>query len=579
MKIIVFILSLVIIILNNYTFSQSKTPYEKKVEDIYCRFFRALEIDESIILTAKKTGDWELILSSKEFSYAANSLNKTVFLASMMSLDAQMKEAEKLKNDIDFKKQKEENERLALEQKNQKELNRYSDLEKIKNDINSHFSKWVKKGEFENNDDYQVRINNKEKTINKITYYIVNKRVNLLHDNYQRYYIELKNYDPDKQFYPVILVRRIYNEEDQLDTYQDKNVTINDTLLVNIEFAKKIKQKSTSDRFNIGSDVSIIWLDNRSIFFSRNINNWIINSNGFFFPKKYSLFEEYIHSLNTLNTSLDKLILNTNDLGLQEYFPNNYIIDFAKSAIKTIDFNSDIRRDKIIKQADKLSIQQNKLEAYQLFQEANQILYTDDVKSKISEIEPIVIREQEELIESAKKDENNGEISSSIEKLETADKLKTKDELITKINSLKIERDKSLIKYKLIDSILKIAELEKLNFYNEIGKQRSALDELKDGYGQKYLFCTTKIESKIYPLWSQIENSNSEVNYEGERRVRFDKSTDLLQKIDEFRNELKKYSKFEINLKKALIEKDKKYLKIFKEEDENLIVETIIKTN
>ena len=63
------------------------------------------------------------------------------------------------------------------------------------------------------------------------------------------------------------------------------------------------------------------------------------------------------------------------------------------------------------------------------------------------------------------------------------------------------------------------------------------------------------------------------------REVWNDESQVFIQKINEFRNELNKNSKFEIAVQKALIEKDKKYLKIFKEDDVNTIIETVIKTN
>ena len=582
MKKITSILILTFVCLFNTSYSQTKTPYEKQVDQIMTEMCKAIGVDNTLLQLAIKMNDWDIVRTSQDFAFKCKLLDQNELKAIVVATQFRLKEAEKLKIDEDFKKkiEKEEKEKQAIELKNQKDLIKYSDLTQIKEEIYSYFNNWVNKGEFETNIDYQARMDNKEIIINRITYYFVSKRVNSLRENCNRYYLELKKYDPDKQFYAINLVRRIYNEIDkgQLNTYYDENIPINDTLIVSIEFAKRIKEESTKDRFNIGSDVDIIWFCNKAIFFSQNINNWVINSNGFFFPKYYSLFEEYKHTINMSNTSLDKLILNTNELGLQEHFPSNYVIDFGKLGIKTIDFNLDIKRDKIIKQANRLSIHEDKLEAFELYQEANKILFTDDVKSKIDEIEPIVIERQKELIESAKEYENNGNISASIEKLEIANKLITKEEISKKINALKQEYFESLKKYKVLDSIFSLASIEKSNLFKETGT-RIALDEVKDGYGAEYQICEGRITTKINSLWYQISESNTEMTFKGKRGVWNDKSSDLLQKINDFRNELNKYSKFEINIKKALKEKDKKFLKIFKEEDEDIIINTIIKSN
>jgi hypothetical protein len=182
------------------------------------------------------------------------------------------------------------------------------------------------------------------------------------------------------------------------------------------------------------------------------------------------------------------------------------------------------------------------------------------------------------LIELAELNQKSGKISKSIENLEDAQKLKQRNDLMTKIEGLKKDRLTAITNHQKLDTLFTLAQSEKLKLFNGVVTS-SNLDEIKNGYGQKYLDCKTAIVDKINSLWAEISSNNSEINRNRNREVWDNKSEELLQKLNEFRNELSKNSNFEINVQKALVEKDKKYLKIFKEDDVNVIIEVILKTN
>jgi len=108
-------------------FSQQKTPYQNKIDQLYSTYFRALQIDESLIHFAKKSNDWSIITKSREFSNAVHSSNKNLIITLTSALEAKIKDAEKLKNATDLKndlikKEIEKNELELIKLKKEKEL-------------------------------------------------------------------------------------------------------------------------------------------------------------------------------------------------------------------------------------------------------------------------------------------------------------------------------------------------------------------------------------------------------------------------------------------------------------------------
>lgn len=83
--------------ISNTLLAQTKTPYEKKVDNLHIEYFRALQIDETLIFLGQKYNDWSIVTNSKEFSFAVHSLNKLVFLELTTAFAEELKNAEKLK--------------------------------------------------------------------------------------------------------------------------------------------------------------------------------------------------------------------------------------------------------------------------------------------------------------------------------------------------------------------------------------------------------------------------------------------------------------------------------------------------
>lgn len=625
----------------NPLYSQTKTPYEKKVDQIMTEMCKAIGVENSLIQMALKLNDWDIVRTSQDLAFKSKILDRNELLVIVLATEQKLKDAEKLKTEVDFKKEKEKEakEKQQKEQQLSNNLIRFSDLTKLKSEIKSEFLKWVKKGEFETNSEYQTRTKNKELVIDSIVFELIKSKIDLLtqkdciNSDDIPYYFELKIFDADNQFYNVNLVCRSYDGHPNYGTYQNFDERIETAIPVKIDLAKRIKELARKDRFYTNSDADIIWFCNREINYSVKLTDWLISSNGYFFPRKYDILNETIEITNQKSTPLNNLTINTSDLELTEYFNSNHVMNIENINSRKLQ----LEREKLIKLAErhvagnylelalknykeayliqstediKLKIEEielkiierkrkelitsaeqflidgtalnsvEKLEkSKELFTQANKLKFIENDQFKILEIEDKIINiKQNELIKLAEQNQKSGRLSKSIENLEDAQKLKPRNDLITKIDGLKNDRLTAITNHQKLDSLFALAQSEKMKLFNDI-VNTSTLDEIKSGYGQKYLDCKSVITTNINSLWTELSNSNTEINRNRNREVWNDKSQEFMQRIIDFRNELSKNSNFEISVQKALMEKDKKFLKIFKEDGVNVIIESILKTN
>ena len=122
----------------------------------------------------------------------------------------------------------------------------------------------------------------------------------------------------------------------------------------------------------------------------------------------------------------------------------------------------EIKRNKIIKQAERLYTENNFAQAISSYKDADEILQTEDFKTKIAEIEKKTIEiKQNELIKSANQYVTYGNVSNSIEKLEKAKKL------FTEANKLTFN---DAIRTKIIEVERKIRKIKQVEL-NESAKQ------------------------------------------------------------------------------------------------------------
>lgn len=601
MKRITAILILTFICHFNPLYSQTKTPYEKKKEEIAIKYLKKMGVSISEINRVKeadKSGLLLLLLIGEKFE-AYQYSHGMESLVLMSEWEKEYKAAESLKNEEDFRReleiaekaerekeakrqkyqeerrleeQKREEQRIAEEKRReeeyQKALIQYSDLQGIKNNIASQFSDWAKKSEFETEGDYLLRMKNKWNFIDSLTFKYASGKVATLFGQYSnyngQYSIELKSYNADKNLYPIVLIGEF--DKSRLGNVK---LTLNDTLNVDVELAKRIRNIAYRDDYS--ESYIIQTFQNDKVKFSKNINEWMITSKGYFFPKSYTFFDEYTHANKHVQTQVNKLVLKTDELGLQRYFPTDYSINIEKIWVKELEKE----RNKVINQAAKYFAENKFEQAKKLYVEANSMKYTEDVKTKIAEIENRIIEiKQNELIKSADQFEKSGKISNSIEKLEEANKLKFRNDLVGRIDGLKKNRELAFTNHKILDSLYSIAQSENIKLFNGVVNP-SSLDLVKSGYGQKYLDCKSKITDKVNSSWSSISKSNAELSKNRNREVWNDKSQELMQQVNDFRIELSENRNFESNIYRALMGNDKKYLKIFKENNLDDIIDFI----
>lgn len=237
-----FLITILIIIVSINAFAQQKTAYEKKVWQIHNEFFRALNINESLITLANKTGDLSIIKTSSDFSLKTKLIEKSELIALITIWTEKLKAAEKLKTTIDFEREKKEKdlkEKKLLDEKLLQEETRIKDEEKRKFDnsdkirleksIVNDFTKWLNKDEFEKQEDYEKRISNQlEKEFQNVCINAFKERI----DEVERYNFEIKleQYNSEEEFFPVTITISGYQYQGNLIIPIDKAQQLKENL-------------------------------------------------------------------------------------------------------------------------------------------------------------------------------------------------------------------------------------------------------------------------------------------------------------------------------------------------------------
>ena len=254
------------------------------------------------------------------------------------------------------KREEEKNKKILQEEKMRQDFfNKFSDINYLKEKIRDNFIKWAQKGEFETSNEFKERLQNRGKEVLKEESYKI--LTSMLYE--LEYNLDLGTYDADNQLYPIKLKRKtkaykinrendsIYNQFSDseeisiiknLDINKDKALYLKELPYKDVRMSRKSKN-SYSEYF-------------KYIQVSINLDDWIIQK-GYFFPIKlfkYDLISVHIdvHSnfsiveklLFSYNLDIKDYLLiseiefSTSDLGLSEYFHDNYTFKLNSEDLK-----------------------------------------------------------------------------------------------------------------------------------------------------------------------------------------------------------------------------------------------------
>lgn len=303
-----------------YVYGQ-RTAYENKVIEIKAKYLRKFGMPAQEVEVLRKRGDF---LLDSALNQQANKYEKrygnAVMLATLLEMRKEIKEAEKLKTTADLNKEirakkeseeyrrKEEVKRKEEERKREEEAEQAKALEEAKKtdlyiigkEIKDKFVKWAKRGEFEKTEEYDNRMMFQKKEY-------LNKLVSIEFRGTFREFrpeIRLLEYDPDREEYNIKVDFNYFNR------------AVNTAINVDVETAKTMKSKN---RFYIDKGIR---------------KQDVVIGNGYFFINKFMFDNKYYPiTLGSKYINLSDYTLSTDELGLTEYFQENYQIKLSEIEI------------------------------------------------------------------------------------------------------------------------------------------------------------------------------------------------------------------------------------------------------
>jgi len=217
MKNIKTICLLILLLFNglNVVFAQKTqpTPYQKKQLELSKKWFQILtgyemsmsdEVFYEQLTAGKEAKDFVFGLVILNYAmHNSKSQCKKIFT----QMNNEFKQAEKLKNATDFRLEKEAKERKAKEENEKKlrleqEAYERTDIGNISKNIKIAFEEWNKKGEFEKESDYAIRLQNQSQTaFDSICLEKIRSKIKSLSTyNWEK---ELSTYNSESEFFTV----------------------------------------------------------------------------------------------------------------------------------------------------------------------------------------------------------------------------------------------------------------------------------------------------------------------------------------------------------------------------------------
>jgi len=323
---ILFSVVLFLFIVSTLNAQKQETPYERKVTAIKKQYIKKIMLAQ---------GKWSQRFET-ELYYANDTYLNTVLAFGLIttpnyaeSFKRELKQAEKLKTSIDFKRaadKKAEAIRNKREGEKNKILEQFeqSDAGKIQNEIKENYSKWLSKGEFEKNADYEVR---KEKLSKETFFGICNTSIKNRINNISSYdlKIELLPYNSENEYFTISF--ELY------DLYKWQN-----TLKIPIKEAEKFKNE---------------W----NVKWDKNQFDWCLIDNNLY-PSKITLTNINNNSQYHFNLPLSNqrnITVSFNGLGLENEYTRNVVFDFSSVSV--------IEKEQEIKDSSDYTFYNNKIDS------------------------------------------------------------------------------------------------------------------------------------------------------------------------------------------------------------------------
>ena len=203
-----------------FLFGQSLTEYDKKCYAITAEFLKTLGVDNSTINKCKNLNDLGYIMTAALLQMKADGIDIS---NKVDAFERNVKAAEKFKTDVDFKRDKDNEEerkkllkidterRLAkkkIEEEKAREIKKVEDFNNsdyfiLSSQIASEFEKWYRKEEFEKTENYLTRLSSfskqtfdsicLSKTLERLTKINLQKQIKLT----------LEKYDADVEMFQI----------------------------------------------------------------------------------------------------------------------------------------------------------------------------------------------------------------------------------------------------------------------------------------------------------------------------------------------------------------------------------------
>jgi hypothetical protein len=337
--------------------------------------------------------------------------------------------------------------------------------------------------------------------------------------------------------------------------YKYKFIQFNDTIHVPLKDAQKFKENTNYNNIHLSKNkMDYQFIDN--YIYSKKII--VDNIEG-----KKSIEVE----LNT-NKPTKSILFSTKDLKLTNYTYSEIIFDFNE--YKSRKTKLLIQEAEIVENFGDFD---KALELYKKILEFNtNSVFTKNKISSINEKINEIVRTK--LIGEAEKLISNGQLSESKQKYIEANKLRnTKEisEIITNIDNnlsdIKNKHNEITKEYNYSLLNLELSKDSKLNY---------DLEKIKKDYKLKYNSCLDIINSLINRKKIDLSNQNENYLIKINKEVWSNENQEFLNSLISFNSDYIVLKSFEDNIFKALENDDKKFLKILKEEDEKIIIKTVI---